>query len=194
MKKFEVCAPKIIDQPRSVNGLVAETHYDEIEAKNLTLDSERLDHLSLIDSQIAGGSWINVEMPESTLRRVKVQNIRLSGLVAHTLFAENVDFVNCKLDMTNLRSSKFKNVRFIDCVLAEADFQGSKFTNVAFNNCDVNKIDLNSCIFNNVDLRSSKFTELGGATTLKGVSMSREQLIMLAPIFANEIGIVVEES
>ena len=191
MKSFAVDSPKsrqFTPQHAIQNNQV----YDEVEVKSLAVDGQNIEKVSFIDSQVSGGSWAAAEMTESLLRRTVIKGVRMSGLVAHTLVAENIEFIECKLDMANLRSGKFKNVIFIDCVLTESDFQGSSFINVRFSNCDIDRLSVNNCTFSNVDMRSSKFTDLQGASSLKGVTMSREQLIMLAPVLANEIGIIVE--
>lgn len=193
MKSFVVEKPKT-NQFTAQEEVLDNAVYDEVELKNPILDGQNIEKVGFIDTVIAGGSWAAAEMTESLLRRVIVKDARMSGLIAHTLVAENVVFNECKLDMANFRGSKFKNVVFTDCVLSEADFQGSTLTNVTFNNCDINRLNVNSCIFTNVDMRSSKFVDLLGASSLKDVTMSREQLIALAPILAQAIGIKVEES
>lgn len=193
MKNFTVEKPKAA-QFATQDKVLDNAVYDEADIKNQILDGKNLEKVSFIDSVINGGSWAAAEMTESLLRRTIIKGARMSGLIAHTLVAENVEFIGCKLDMVNFRGSKIKNVVFTDCVLAEADLQGSTLTNVRFNNCDINRLNVNSCTFNNVDMRSSKFVDLLGASALHNVTMSREQLIALAPILAQAIGIKVEDS
>jgi len=192
MKDFAVIAPKAQNYDR-LHTLVSGEVYDSNLIEDLCEDNQKLLKVSFIDSKINNGSWIAVEMPDSLLRRTVLTHVRLSGLVAYTLIAENVVFDNCKIDMANFRSSKFKNVLFKSCVLVETDFQQSSFVNVRFDDCEIEGTDFSGCKFANVDIRGSRFTYIKGAMALRGVTVGHDQLITLAPIFAAEVGMEVED-
>lgn len=192
MKDFAVIAPRAQNYDR-LQTIVSGEVYDSNIVEGLSVDHQKLHKLSFFDSKINDGSWIAVEMPDSLLRRTVLSHVRLSGLVAYTLIAENVIFENCKIDMANFRASKFKNVLFKSCVLVEADFQQSSFVNVRFDDCEIEGTDFSGCKFANVDIRGSRFTYIKGAMALRGATVGHEQLIMLAPIFAVEVGMEIED-
>ena len=193
MKTFAVEKPKIVGKPQSMDSFDAIPEFDEVSFVGIEAESADLSKISIIDSLLEKCNLSAAKVTESLWQRTKITNSRMSGVVWYDAILKDIEFVNCKIDLVNFRATKFKNVVFKDCVLTGSDWQGTILTNVVFDSCNLDDADVNKCTMNNVDLRSSTFTSLKGLSGLAGATMSRQQLIMLAPIFADELGIKIED-
>lgn len=193
MKAFVVEKPKVTGELTTLHSFEDRMEFDEASFVSIEAESADLAKISIMDSTLQKCNLSAAKITESLWRRVTMSDSRMSGVIWYDAILKDVEITNCKLDLANFRSTKFKNVVFKDCVLTGADFLGAELTNVIFDSCDINDIDVNGCTMKNVDLRGSTFTVIKGAKNLAGATMSRQQLIMLAPIFANEIGIKIED-
>jgi len=132
------------------------------------------------------------KFPEGSWHRVSIDGARCSGLQITNGTLKNVDFKNCKLEMVNFRFSHLENVAFENCVIDDVDFYDAKLKNVEFVNCTINKITFASARMMNVDISESTVDGINGIGSLRGVTMSYDQLMQLAPAFAAEAGIKVK--
>lgn len=193
MKSFIVDKPKIISEPQMMTSFKAKLEFDEASFKSVESESADLEKMSIIDSMLEKCNLSAAKVTETLWQRVTISDSRMSGVVWYDAILKDVEFVNCKIDLANFRATKFKNVIFKNCVLTGSDWQGATLTNVKFDSCNLNDIDVNNCIMNNVDLRSSTFTTIKGSSGLANATLDQSQLIALAPIFANELGINIED-
>lgn len=193
MKQFILEKPKISTDLQPLTSFADQLEFDETSCKGVEAESLDLSRISIMDSTLQKCNFSATKVVQSLWRRVTIADCRMSGVIWYDAILKDVEVVGCKLDLANFRATKFKNVVFKDCVLTGADFIGTELTNVIFDSCDINDMDVNGCTMKNVDLRSSTFTVIKGAKNLAGTTMSRQQLIMLAPIFANEVGIKIED-
>lgn len=193
MDSFVVTKPKLTGELQQADSFTLKPEFDETLLSNVEAESADIAKVSIIDSRVEKCNLSAAKVTESLWQRVEVVDSRMSGIDWYDSILKDVVFVNCKLDLANFRATKFKNVIFKECVLVAADLQGAQLTNVIFESCEINEMDANGCKLNNVDLRSSTFTVIKGTSALKGAIMSRQQLIMLAPVFANEVGIKIED-
>lgn len=193
MKPFVVSKPKLTGDLQPTLDFESKPEFDEALFEGVEAESTDLAKTGIIDSMIHKCNLSASKLTESSFQRVEISDTRMSGIDWYDSILKDVQFTNCKLDLANFRATKFKNVIFNDCVLTGADLQAAELVNVIFDSCDINEMDVNGCKLKNVDLRSSTFTVIKGTNALKGAVMSRQQLIMLAPIFANEVGIKIED-
>jgi len=131
------------------------------------------------------------KFPESSWHRVSIDGARCSGLQITNGVLKNVDFKNCKLEMVNFRFSHLENVGFEDCVINDVDFYDARLKNVEFVNCTINKVTFASARMMSVDISKSFVEGINGINSLRGVTMSYDQLMQLAPAFAAEAGIKI---
>lgn len=141
------------------------------------------EHCDLTASSLADSSWHAVEMRDT----------RCSGIQLQTSLIKNVLFKNCKLDMANLRFSTLENVIFEECVVAEMDLYNATLKNVAFIQCDIKNVEFSEAKLQKVDLSAARIISIKGLRSLKGATISTEQLFYLAPSMAADIGIIVRD-
>ena len=145
------------------------------------------------DCEFIGCNFTASKFPESSWHRVLIDGTRCSGLQMTTGRLKNVDFKNSKLELVNFRFSRLENVAFEDCVIDDVDFYDASLKNVEFVNCTINKITFASARMTNVDISKSTVEGINGIKSLRGVTMSYDQLLQLAPAFAAEAGIKIKD-
>ena len=101
-------------------------------------------------------------------------------------------FERAKLGYLNLRRAKIKDVEFRDVHIDELDAGGANLERITFIDCTIDTLVLNGAKLKDVDLRGARLRSLSGLSSLKGATVSFEQLMDLAPILANELGLRVQ--
>jgi uncharacterized protein YjbI with pentapeptide repeats len=145
----------------------------------------------VLDCVFDNCNFTTSKFPESSWHRVLVNGARCSGLQMTNGTIRNIRFKNCKLEMVNFRLSRLENVIFEDCVIDDVDFYDAKLKNIEFINCSINEITFASARMAHVDISKSTVEGIKGINSLKGVSISYDQLMQLAPAFATEAGLKV---
>jgi len=125
--------------------------------------------------------------------RVCMTDCRFTGAEFAEGNFEDCVFRNVKFDEVGFRFAVLKRVRFENCVLRQADFTKTTLTDVVFEDCILDEAIFTSAICKAVDVSTENLTHVHGLLGLKGASISAEQLIQLAPLFASELGFHVKE-
>lgn len=149
--------------------------------------------------------FVALDAAESSLTDVWLDGCVLAGMQAFGLLMRRVTFRGCKLDSVNFRESTLTDVTFEDCVLRETDFSGGKLTRVRFPGCQLAGASLTSVTCDDVDFRGAT---LGGEDasgtpapgirsgygSLRGARIDSLQLMTIAPLLADHLGITVEDA
>lgn len=130
----------------------------------------------------AGTSWRDVHLEQSRigsadLREAQWRSVRVTG---------------CKLGYLGFRGARITDVLLEDCVIDELDLGGAEATRVAFSGTTVATLDVNAARLQQVDLRGLRLSAIRGIQSLRGVRVSMDQLVELAPLLAAEHGIEVD--
>jgi uncharacterized protein YjbI with pentapeptide repeats len=96
-----------------------------------------------------------------------------------------------KLDFLNLRGATLQDVVFQDCVLGEVDATDARLTDVDFPGCRLDSFGVRNAALIRVDLSGATLQVLSGLDNLRGAIVSAAQLIDLAPLLADHLGITV---
>lgn len=151
--------------------------------EKLQLQDCLIDNCDLTAGVFANSSWHAVE----------VSNARCSGLQLQTSLMKNVLFKNSKLDLANLRFARLENVIFESCIIRELDLYNAQLKNVSFIDCVIEDVEFSAAKLRSVDLSGSTIVSVRGLRGLKGAMISPEQLIQLAPVMAQEIGLIIKD-
>ncbi|CAN5176281.1 pentapeptide repeat-containing protein [soil metagenome] len=144
------------------------------------------------DTMLKNCNFTVTKFPESSWMRVAIKSGRCSGLDISNSTLRHVEFTNSKLEFVNFRFSKLENVAFENCVLNDVDFYDAKLKNVQFINCTIQSITFAQSKMDNVDVSQSTIERINGVSSIKGVIISHDQLLELAPYFAAEAGIKIK--
>jgi uncharacterized protein YjbI with pentapeptide repeats len=156
------------------------------------LSQMSLESLDILDCRFIGCNFTASKFPNSGWRIVLIDGARCSGMQVTNSILKNITFKKSKLELVNFRFSNLENVIFEDCILNDVDFYNAKLKNVEFINCMINNITFASAKMVNVDVSKSQIEDIKGMNSLKGITISYDQLMQMAPYFATEAGIKVK--
>nr|WP_246253746.1 pentapeptide repeat-containing protein [Isoptericola chiayiensis] len=125
-------------------------------------------------------------------RDVGLTDARIGSAELYESQWQSVRFVGCKLGYVNLRGATLQDVVFADCQVDELDLVQVRATRVAFERTSVRRLDVQASTLSDVDLRGADLTELVGTDALRGTTITADQLLLLAPMLAANLGITVD--
>ena len=171
---------------------VKKLEIDNCSISAATLSGATVEKLYCSDAKLTHIEAAGLSAPEAVLLRTTVSNSRLTGADLGALQLEDCSFKAVKLDDSGLRFAVLKRVAFTDCVLRGADLTGAKLSHVTFTNCDLDGANFDHAECKSVDMRGEHVATVRGVNGLKGVRVTGEQLIELAPLMAQELGLDVD--
>jgi len=169
-------------------------HASIIESRLSRVDfsSVNVSRFDVMDVEFKGCNFTATKFPDSTWRRVVIEGARCSGMHVANSSLKHTVFKNCKLELVNFRFSELENVVFEDCAIEEVDFYDATLRNVEFVGCTIKNITFMGAKMFNVDVSKSTLDDIKGVNTLKGVTMSYDQILGIAPLLAAGAGIRIK--
>lgn len=158
-----------------------------------TVGSWTLRGARAIESVFDGVDATVVSAARSGLRDVEVRDSRFGSFEAFDTTWRGIRFTRCKLGFVNLRGAELLDVAFVDCTIDELDLLEATARRVAFPGTRVGALNVNGASLTDVDLRGAEVLEVVGIAGLRGATISREQLHLMAPALAELTGILVED-
>ena len=138
--------------------------------------------------------WVGTDLAESDWFDAEVVGSVLAGLEAFSVQLRATTFFNCKFDSVNLRTSKLQDVAFVDCVMRDVDFAGATLNSVTFPGSALDGVRFGKAQMKKVDLRGAESLNItDGFDALRGAVISTAQLVDLAPMLADVLGITVKD-
>lgn len=86
-----------------------------------------------------------------------------------------------------------QDVRFSDCEIDELDLTNARVQRLAFSKTDVAGLNITGAKLSHVDLRTLDLRQITGLEGIRGATLTPEQVLELAPVFARLYGIVVAD-
>ena len=165
--------------------------FDECKLNRVDFTGAELTAASFNDVAVAAGSWANVRTKELRIRRATFRGVRMTGADLAYSNLEDVNFVDCRLDLSFFVNAKLNRVRFEQCRLDEVDFTDANLTSVAFDGCSLNRSVWADAVLTNCELRASDISGSAGLERLHGVRMPLDDVIAGAQDFARALGIEI---
>jgi uncharacterized protein YjbI with pentapeptide repeats len=144
-------------------------------------------------------TWLHdVRLVSTSLARTNWRDVTFTGVVIAgvEIFGSQlrrVTFDRCKLDSVNFRDCDLADVTFDNCVLRDVDFGGARLTRTAFPQSRLSATTLTKVRLDQVDLRGAELGLIVDPTSLGGAIVTTAQLIDMAPLLAESIGIIIED-
>jgi len=163
------------------------------------LDGGRLRRARLSEVWFGETRLVAVDMAESSLTDTWFSGCVFAGVQAFSCVGRRVLFRSGKLDSVNFRDSKLTDVVFEDCVLRDVDFGSAKLTRVRFTGSTLVGADFTHAECKDVDLRGARLGSAdapgikAGYDRLGGTTIDSLQLMTLAPLLAQHLGIRVTD-
>lgn len=157
------------------------------------------DEFSVVTARVSQSRFTQLAVPyfrvaRSVLRDVEFIGGRLGAIEAYDAQCRAVIFRGCRLSYVNLRGSTLTDVAFTDCQIDELDLGQANVERMRFQGSRIGVLALHQATLTDVDLRGAALEIVNGAASLKGATISPEQLMGLAPQLAREFGIGIAES
>jgi uncharacterized protein YjbI with pentapeptide repeats len=162
-------------------------------------DGGRLRRSRLSDVWFGESRLVAVDMAESSLTDVWFSGCVFAGVQAFSVIGRRVLLRGCKLDSVNFRDARLTDVVFEDCVLRDVDFGSGKLTRVRFPGSQLTGVDFSRVTCSSVDLRGARLGTSdtagikAGYDSLNGTWIDTPQLVTLAPLLAQHLGITVAD-
>jgi uncharacterized protein YjbI with pentapeptide repeats len=167
---------------------------DGCELTAVEVDGALLDGARLVDSVLDRLTASSVRAARSTWRDVRLGGSRIGAAEFFDAEWLRVEVSGSRIDYLNLSGADLTDVRFADCTIGDLDLRGAKAKRVDVPGCRIGTLSLKDAALDGVDLRGAEIDRIDGAAHLAGVVLDESQLLRFAPLLAEALGIVVEES
>ena len=94
----------------------------------------------------------------------------------------DVEFRDCRLDLTNWRANTFTSVLFAQCELGGADFVGADLRGVVFSECGLGGAQFSSAKANGARFLDCDLSGIGGIASLAGATIRSDDLLTLTAV------------
>jgi uncharacterized protein YjbI with pentapeptide repeats len=169
------------------------SHFLDCALTRLTLSDCTLAQAQFADVWFSDVRLISAGLARTSWRGVTLTGAVIAGAEAYGSLLRRVRFDRCKLDSVNFRDCDLTDVTFDNCVLRNVDFSTARLTRVAFPASRLSATTLVKVTLDRVDLRGAELGVTVDPTALRGAIVSTSQLLDLAPLLAESIGIVVSD-
>jgi uncharacterized protein YjbI with pentapeptide repeats len=161
--------------------------------EGVMLTGRRLRRWRLIDCLIVDSDLSGAVFDECSMTRVEVRDCRLSGFQGASARYADVGFVGCRMDGANFRMTRWERSGFERCDLSDADFGNSQLQGIQLLGCDLTGVDLSKCDLTGASLRGSTLERLRGAESLRGVTISSEQIVPVGLAVFGALKITIDD-
>lgn len=197
--------------PGSANDLAPGAQAEGLSFEALAVDGRNLTAVSMTECAVNGLSAHETSFRAASIRDCTIEQLhapvfiasrsrftdlsisrsRLGSAELYDTRWKSVEITHSKLGFVNLRGAELVDVRFESCTIDELDIASAKLERTQFVDCRVGTLSLNGASLSNVDLRGMELQQVDGITFMKGATISELQLALLAPLFAEHLGIAV---
>jgi uncharacterized protein YjbI with pentapeptide repeats len=177
-----------------LSGSAEAEHVELLRCRYLrsNLQGVRLGHTTVGDTAFELCDLSNLQLRDSTLRRVSISGSRTTGLSLVSCSVRDATFFDCRGPLSSFRFSTLRDVVFVGCTLSGADFQHSRLVNVRFEGCELDGAQFSSVTVTSARFAGCDLTGIGGVTSLTGATVTEADLPGLARVLATALGITVE--
>ncbi len=96
-----------------------------------------------------------------------------------------------RLGFLNLAGGQLDEVRFEGCEIDGIDARAGQLRALSFVDCSIGELNVTEARLTKVDLSGARLRSLVGVDNLRGAIISRAQLLDLAPLLAEQLGLEV---
>jgi uncharacterized protein YjbI with pentapeptide repeats len=170
-----------------------DARFAECRFERCNLDGTRLPRVRLLDSRLIEVRGASVDLADSTWRGSSMEGARLGAVTLTGAAWADVRVERCKLGFVNLADARLEDVTFRESAIETLDLRLAQVRTVSFVDCSVDELNVSGASLAGLDLSGARLRSLVGVESLRGAIVSREQLVDLAPLFAEQLGIDVRD-
>ncbi|WNM27246.1 pentapeptide repeat-containing protein [Demequina capsici] len=165
----------------------------ECELTGCDLHETRLDLSRILETRIVRANAPVLKAARSTWHEARIESSRLGAVELYEAELDTFAITRSKLSFVNLRGATLKDVTLTDCVIDELDLSQATAERIAFRDCRIDTLLLHGARLQHVDLTGADLHTIGGLDSARGIVVSSEQLLDLAPVMAAHLGIIVSD-
>jgi uncharacterized protein YjbI with pentapeptide repeats len=135
----------------------------------------------------------NVRARETSIFRAQLTGCRMTGLSYLAGVIRDVTFSGSRIDLASFSNTKFSAVVFTDCRLDQANFGDADLSGVRFINCDLTGAQFSGATLTGTRFTGCDLTGIAGITSMRGAIITSSDALTLARIFADALGIKIED-
>jgi uncharacterized protein YjbI with pentapeptide repeats len=169
------------------------SHFLECAFTGVSFQGGRLRQAQFADVWLHECRLLSTGLARTSWRDVTFTGVVMAGVEIFGSQLRRVRFERCKMDSVNFRDADLADVTFDGCVLRNVDFGEARLTRTAFPQSRLADTTLVKVTLDRVDLRGAELGLTVDPTALRGAIVTTAQLLQLAPILAEGIGIVVSD-
>lgn len=166
---------------------------DQCRYTTVNLGGVQMRRATIRDVEFERCDLANLLARDSSLVRVAVHASRMTGAALLASTVRDVAFRDCRMDMTSFSGSRFASVAFTNCRLDQANFGDADLSGVEFDQCDLSSAQLSGATLAGAKFTGCDLTGISGVTSLRGAIITGSNALTLARIFAEALGITVED-
>lgn len=161
------------------------------------LTSARMENTKLpggrfLDVRLDGLDAIDLTAPGSTWRDSEILASRLGAGSLYDSAIDSLRVVGTKVGFLNLRGSAVNDLVLEDCAIEEIDLSDAVLTRATFSGCTIGTLTIRGTTLRHVDLRGAHLGTVEPVANLRGAVIDAGQLVEIAAVLADGLGIVVE--
>ncbi|MGV8850806.1 MAG: pentapeptide repeat-containing protein [Propionibacteriaceae bacterium] len=165
----------------------------ECEVTDCRMDETKLTGLRAIDTTWVRVSASGLAMPHASWHDSAIKDSRfgLLDLSASTLL--RLTITDTKIDFLNLRGTAIREVVLTRVRLGEVTLGDATGTTLMFDDCLIGTVELHNTRLEKIDLSTSSLQRIDDLASLRGVVLSLDQVLNLAPAMATVLGATIAE-
>jgi uncharacterized protein YjbI with pentapeptide repeats len=145
-----------------------------------TFTGSQLIRATFVDCLIVDSDLSGALLEDCRFERVELRRCRLSGVQAPKSQFTDVALIDCKADAASFRMTVWERAEFRDSNLVESDFYSAKLSGSQVFGCDLGKADLSKSDLTGTRMQRSNLNDVRGGESLRGVTISSDQIIPAA--------------
>lgn len=166
--------------------------FNQCRFRGADLSGSQLDRVGLNDCLVENSNLANVRAETGNLVRVRIVMSRMTGFSTVKGLIRDVEFEDCRLDLSSWRFTDFQAVRFTNCNLTRADFTEANLAGAQFVGCDLTGAQFDKAKMDGTRFRQCVLVDIGGVLSWRGVTVDGNDLIALSYTLAHALGIRIE--
>lgn len=154
----------------------------------VTLEGGRLLECHVVEPDVE-----ELAASDTTWRQTRISEGRIGSLVLARSHLDSVTLSGTRIGYLDLRSAAVGDLTLTDCRIGTLDLTGGRVERARLRGCRIDELLLSHAEPADVDLRGAQIGRIEGATGLRGATVDSGQLMDLAPLLADALGIVVSD-
>jgi uncharacterized protein YjbI with pentapeptide repeats len=158
----------------------------------------RMDEAKLTGIHVVDSTWVRIAAsglaaPHSSWRDSAIRDSRFGLLDLSSSTLLRLTITDAKIDFLNLRGSTIREVVLTRVKLGEMSLSDASGTSLTLTDCTLETVEFHNSRITMVDLSTSTLTRIEGLDSLRGVILSINQVLDMAPVMARHLGAKIAE-